>query len=85
MRETKFEKQVRRDTALKIFMDGKKCLFMIPCKCFPSTWMPFYDVLPEEGRTKEDFERLVNAFEYYNCNKETGKRAAFYISKSYGD
>lgn len=26
-----------------------------------------------------NFEALCSAFEYYNCNRETGKRIAFYI------
>lgn len=33
--------------------------------------------------TKENsFDRVVNCFEFYNCNNETGKYAAFYIEEA---
>lgn len=32
-----------------------------------------------------EFEKLVNSFEYYNCNSETGRYTAFYIPVEYVD
>ena len=34
---------------------------------------PWYDV--------KDFDSVVNEFEFYNCNYETGYYSAFYIEK----
>lgn len=81
LRETRFEKQVQRRTAKRIFLEGEKILYLIPCKCTATQWTPYFDVLPEKGRTDDDFEKLVNEYEYYSCNKEVGSHAAFYISK----
>ena len=27
----------------------------------------------------EEFDKMVNCYEYYNCNSETGKYSAFYV------
>ncbi len=35
-------------------------------------------ITKEEGRT---FDQVLNAFEYYNCNNETGNYTAFYIEE----
>lgn len=57
--------------------------YMLPCKMNPSNvWMkpvpvPVYT---PQGAT---FSEIVNAFEYYNCNAETGRYTAFYIKEEY--
>ena len=32
-----------------------------------------------------EFEKLINEFEFYNCNSETGRYTAFYIPVKYTD
>lgn len=32
-----------------------------------------------------DFDKVINSFEYYNCNNETGKYSAFYVPYYYVD
>ena len=43
-------------------------------------WMQGYAInkLKEEGR---DFDNIVNAYEYYNCNAETGSYVAYYVDE----
>ncbi len=53
--------------------------YMLPCNMNPSNiWMK--PVYTPQGAT---FAEIVNAFEYYNCNTETGRYAAFYIKEEY--
>ena len=51
------------------------------CACNMSPvnmWGCYYDCCLEVGR---EFEAVVNAFRYYNCNNETGRYPAYYVKK----
>lgn len=51
------------------------------CACNMSPvnmWSWYYDCGLETG---EEFETVVNAFQYYNCNNETGRYPAYYVKK----
>lgn len=41
-------------------------------------WGCYYDVCLEVDRK---FEAVVNEFQYYNCNNETGRYPAYYVKK----
>ena len=52
------------------------CCKINPLNCLGIVTMelyPWYDV--------KDFDSVVNEFEFYNCNYETGYYSAFYIEK----
>lgn len=51
---------------------------LVPCQSsICSMWVNSIDV--RNGSNDVDFDTIVNKFEYYNCNMELGKRAAYYV------
>ena len=70
--------KIRKDTARKLFNDGKE-LIIIPCKCAPGgMWLTGFRIC-KNNLENADFDRLINEFEYYNCNAELGRYTSFYI------
>lgn len=55
-------------------------VLLCPVNLHPfSIWFRAVD-LSKNWNTEKDFDKQINAFEYYNCpNTETGKYTAFYI------
>ena len=80
-------RQITKATARKMFCKGKT-IYMYPSKLLPfnNPWGNAFavniDKLEEYERThyepKHNFETLVNACTYYNCNAETGRYLRFY-------
>lgn len=67
--------QVRKDTARKLFNLGT-VIYALPCNmCLGNAWMMPFRMSSEHD---EDFDKIVNAIEYYNCNSETGSYLRFY-------
>ncbi len=54
-------------------------VYVLPCKVrFDNMWIaPFQ--MNREHLQDEDFDKVINAYEFYNCMSETGRRSAFYI------
>lgn len=78
----KIYRQVRKDTARKLFTTGKEIALL---QCNASPFYIFNDFfiissenIPENLRT-EQFDTCVNSYEWYNCNKDLGKYANFFI------
>lgn len=75
-------KRISKTVARKLYNAGYNVLF-IPCNLNPEN--NFYNLGIWENKNLagqyDSFEKLVNSFEYYNCNNETGKYTAFYIKK----
>ena len=73
-------KRIDRRKAAAAYNNGLDVLF-IPCNLNPVN--NFYNLGIWENKALDgqyrDFTALVNAFEYYNCNAETGRYTAFYI------
>ena len=75
--------RVSKATARKLYEQGRE-LTLVPCKAnLNSPWMQGFVAqkdFPELVQNGMDnFSKLVNAFEYYNCNDaQLGKYAAFY-------
>ena len=70
--------RVAKPRAKKLFNTGKP-LYLLPCMASPhSPWNQFALVDNMQART---FDQQVNAFEYYNCNSQMGKFAAYYVEK----
>ncbi len=65
-------------TAERLFNKGTP-VYLCPSKAKPhdGVFSLAVKIEPENG---SDFEKLVNAFRYYNCNSETGKNVSFYIT-----
>ena len=70
--------RVTKAAARRAFENGETVIFC-PCNLRPfDPWHPETPV--EKTAENNDFQKLVNAFEFYNCiNTETGKYTAFYM------
>ena len=68
-------RQIRKDTARKLFAAGKE-IALLQCNASPfSHWNTFFIMNPSEV----NFDSCVNSYEWYNCNKDLGKYANFFI------
>lgn len=68
-------KRVSKRLARKLWLEYKT-VYMLPCKVHPfNEWCLPYLI----SDRREDFDKLVNAFEDYNCGSELGYYASFYI------
>ena len=86
-------KRISKKAAEKLYNAGKP-VYMLPCKMrFNNTWQKPYKAQKENSNEaiagdgfntiiprNNEFETIVNAFTYYNCQyNETGKYIAYYI------
>lgn len=81
MNEMKFGnlKRVNKPTARKMFHDGYT-LTLCPCKMRPDSPWGVGSIINKET-ADNTFDRLVNAFEWYNCGAETGYYASYYVEE----
>lgn len=73
--------KINKPQARKRFLNGETIL-MYACKMrVPNVWVQGCPMTIEDDEklTVENFEKIVNSFEYYNCNNEMGKYTSFYI------
>lgn len=74
--------RVTKTRARRLYNSGVGVLF-IPCKLNPEN--NFYCLGIWQNKDLQgqygDFDKLLNAFEYYNCRPDTGNYTAFYIKK----
>jgi len=65
--------KIDKRQARKFFKQGQE-IYMLPSRMnLRSVWYKPYKLM-----NSIDFDKQVNAYEYYNCNSETGSRAKFY-------
>ena len=70
--------KIRKSTARKLFNEGHE-LIIIPCNCSPNgVWFKGFRICKTKLENS-DFDRLINEFEYYNCNSELGRYTHYYI------
>ena len=71
-------KRVTKRTANKLFNTGTT-IYLLPCKA--SMYSIWFSPYPFNINACEDmdFTKIVNSFEYYNCNNELGKYTSFYV------
>lgn len=70
-------KQINVITARKLYEKGVK-IWMHPCKLtINNCWQVPYHFQKKDGIT-ECFDSVINAFNYYNCDKERGERIIFF-------
>ena len=73
--------RISKRTARSMY-NGDYTVELIPHKMNPrGLWMQGYAInkLKEED---QDFDHIINAYEYYNCNNETGLYTAYYVDES---
>ena len=69
-------RRIRKDEARRLHDDGAT-IYLLPCKVYPDDNHPWITPYKMDDRP---FEKVVNEFEYYNCNiAELGYYAAYYI------
>ena len=67
--------RVDKRVARKEFDTGG-VVYLAPCKANPrADWVGLISIRKESA----GFDTVINEFEYYNCNFEMGKRAAYYV------
>ena len=72
-------KRVRKDVARKVFDSGDD---LVLCACNMRPFGPWHPECKVNNKSayREDFDLLVNDFEYYNCTcNETGRYTSYYI------
>lgn len=77
--ETGIYTRISKRTAKKMYNDGKS-VYIVPCKVYANDnnyWIKPYEI--KINKDIDPFDRIVNSFEYYNCNHELGYYTAFYI------
>jgi len=78
--------KVTRPRAERLFSEGFT-LYLLPCNCSCRCLVEEHCwIKPVQIRLNDDpdrtFEKLVNSFEYYNCNREVGRYTHFYYRKA---
>ena len=74
--ETQNFRRINRRRAENLY-NADVPVYLCACILNPeSPWQPAIDVL--RSNVEAAFEGVVNAFEYYNCNAEAGRRVFFY-------
>lgn len=69
-------KRVQKRTAARLYEQGFT-IYMLPCNMrIDNMWMGLYEFSKQPDET---FEKIVNYYEFYNCNYETGDYAKFYV------
>lgn len=68
-------KQVAKNLAEKAFNKGAT-VWMHPCNLRLNAYQ---EPVPVNNKNGESFENVLNHFIYYNCDKERGKYAIFFI------
>lgn len=71
-------KRISKNMARKQFNAGSQVL-LIRNKTNPNYYIPLYQLV-SKGDGNNDFDKTVNAYEYYNSEPELGRRTEFYIN-----
>lgn len=74
-------KRINKAKARKEYNNGN-VVFILPCKVrFNNAWIQ-PRIVSKDFYDSEDFDKIVNAYEYYNCQyNETGKYASYYFKE----
>ena len=71
-------KRINMTQARKLYNEGTS-IYLLPSKAVPDSIWIFPVKISHDVQTQCDFDTKVNAYHYYNCTEETGKRIHFYI------
>lgn len=71
-------KRIPKVEARKLFNAGKT-VYLLPSKVgTDSMWVKPHGV---NNRDEQDFEKVINAYRYYNCNIELGRGLHYYVEE----
>lgn len=68
--------KITKPVARHLYNKGIKIL-LAPCNLRPIPCGIYVS-----NASNRDFDKLINEFEYYNCNNETGRYTAYYVWKT---
>lgn len=74
-----------RPKAERLFNEGKT-IYLLPCKCNrlclteKNCWITPVQI-KKDADAGNTFKKLVDSFEYYNCNREVGYYTHFYVKE----
>ena len=71
-------KRVTMTQARKLYNKGNK-VYLMPSKAVPGSIWILPTRISMSDHDPRTFDSEVNAYRYYNCTAETGKRVHFYI------
>lgn len=70
-------KKITKQQAKKLWLNGDT-IVATPSKCTPINCLAVKLYQNDEYCSAADWDRLLNAFYYYNCNNHNGKTIHFY-------
>ena len=71
--------RITKRAAEKLYEQGKT-VYVSSCNMSPvSIWQPAIPINRQDEMGESSFPARINAFEYYNCDRERGRYAAFYF------
>lgn len=65
--------KIRKNVARKLFNEGTE-IYLCPCNMRVDT-----AIKVKKTDSRNDFDKLVNEFAYYNCNSERGRYTSYYV------
>lgn len=72
-------RQVNKPMARSLFNQGRT-IFVHPCNMILNNmWQRPFEI---SDKLDHNFDKLVNSYEYYNCNNELGRYANFFVCVS---
>ena len=71
-------KRIDKRIARKLY-EAKKPFFICACNMYYTTGFYVDENFSLRYEYIDSFDKLVNAFEYYNCDNERGRYAAYYV------
>lgn len=78
--DTKKYTRIRKNVARKLFNEGR-IIYLTPSNIVASDSSPWIKPYPINNRAGQNFDNIVNNFEYYNCCWELGYYTNFWINK----
>lgn len=75
LNDIRYERISKRE-ARKYYNRGRR-VYCLACKLNPLS--PLVHMCEMQYPSNADFDAVVNAYEWYNCNNECGRYAAFYV------
>lgn len=68
--------RINKTKAMGLYNNGSS-IFIVPCNINPNNVQGFGCTINKS--CGKEFKTLVDEFEYYNCNSETGTYCAYYV------
>src|SRR5690606_29680309 len=72
--------RIRKNVARKLFNEGR-IIYLTPSNIVATDSSPWIKPYPTTNRAADNFENIVNRYEFYNCNYELGYYTNFWISE----